>query len=359
MIPANELHATLCLASLRGLGLTRKLALLEQHSAVAAWQQLQQGQFDNLSLPVSALSDAMAQAEQALQWQSAAPARHLLSLTDPRYPQALAQIADPPLMLFVQGQVEALSAPALAMVGSRNASRPGLELAQSWAHSLASIGWVMVSGLAVGIDGACHKGALNGGITVAVLGCGLNHCYPKRHRALFQAIPQQGALVSEFWPDTQVKPHHFPMRNRIVSGLSLGLIVVEAGMKSGSLITARLAAEQGREVFAVPGSVMEPNREGCHWLIQQGAKLTTSPVDITEELVPQLSLDWDGPAHSQDCGLPHPSLLDSVGYEATAVDVVVQRSEMPIDVVLERLTELELEGWVAAVPGGYIRLRGG
>ncbi len=354
-----ELSRYLALAGLRGLGLRRKIALLEAMPLDLIWRRAAQAAVPGLSAEqCRQLLSPSKQIESALAWCAEADDHHILTLGDPNYPVALRAIADPPLVLFIQGRLDALGPPAIAMVGSRNASPPTLDLAQEWAAQLAEMGLVVVSGLAIGIDGASHRGALQQGNTLAVLGCGLRHCYPKRHEPLAAQIRTRGALVSEFWPEQEVRAQHFPQRNRIVSGLSYGVLVVSAALKSGSLITARLAAEQGREVFAVPGSVRDPHAAGCHWLVQQGAKLVTSPVDLVEELCPQWTAASPPAQSEMKPKLPHPSLLDSVGYETTPVDVVVQRSELPVAEVLERLIELELDGWVQAVPGGYMRLRG-
>ncbi|QIZ78939.1 DNA-protecting protein DprA [Ferrimonas lipolytica] len=294
--------------------------------------------------------------EAALSWLQDGAERHIIPITANSYPESLLNIDDAPLLLFAQGNIDCIAQPSIAMVGARNASAAGRELAYSWANQLAGAGWGVTSGLALGIDGACHQGALDsGGSTIAVLGSGLSNIYPKRHQALAQRIIDQGVLLSEYWPAQGPLKHHFPQRNRIVSGLSYGLVVVEAGLKSGSLISARLAAEQGREVFAVPGSVHDNGRHGCHWLIQQGAKLVTDPVDIIEELAPQ----WRFQPSLLATQLPPSTLLDSVGYEVTPVDIVVQRSELPVEVVITQLIEMELDGLVVAVPGGYVRRKGG
>ncbi|MFI3247272.1 MAG: DNA-processing protein DprA [Ferrimonas sp.] len=342
-----------------GLSRRQKHQWLQRESIQEILSQLQAGHRPSLlslepcgSLPV----EQCRQRDQALAWLTQDRTRWLLPLTDNAYPDALRNIDDPPLALFGQGQSQALSTPCLAMVGSRSASASGRTIAHSWASQLVQAGWCVVSGLALGIDGACHQGALAAdGQTVAVLGSGLTQLYPRQHQALAERIVVQGALVSEYFPTQKPLKHHFPQRNRIVSGLSYGLVVLEASLKSGSLISARLAAEQGREVFAVPGSVFERNRDGCHRLIQQGAKLVMSPNDIVEELAPQLTI----PVAEQGTELPVPPLLDSVGFEVTPVDVVVQRSGLPVETVAIQLIELELDGWVRAVPQGYIRLKGG
>lgn len=354
----------LALDALSGVGLVRKLALVEAIPWSQFWERAKRGRLPGLSEAQhrALLEPDQAAIQRTLSWLNSNPQHHIIPLTDSRYPPSLRNIADPPLLLFVAGDPDLLHRPALAMVGSRNASLAGRQLAQQWARTLTELGWTIVSGLAEGIDGAAHQGALELGQTVSVEGCGLGSVYPARHRALAQSITQNGARVSEFWPGVGARRSHFPRRNRIVSGLSQGVIVVEAGLRSGSLITARLAAEQGREVFAVPGSVLDPNRIGCHQLIQQGAKLASDPVDIIEELLLQLSTDALNalirPTTMDVESLPVPALLDSVDYDATPVDDVVARSQLPVDVVLEQLTEMELDGWVAAVPGGYVRLRG-
>ncbi|TKB46968.1 DNA-protecting protein DprA [Ferrimonas sediminicola] len=350
----------LALELARGLGLGRKLKLLDMAPVEVLRQWALAGDLPDIH-PGFAQTLAYPERrrlELALAW-SEPPNRQILTLEHPDYPLALKQIADPPLLLFVEGEASLLAGPGLAVVGSRGATPPALERTHHWCRELAQQGWVIVSGLAEGIDAAAHRGALEGGATVAVTGCGLGHCYPRRHKELQRRIAEQGAVVSTFWPD--LRPHKgcFPRRNRVVSGLCYGTLVMEAGVKSGSLITARMAAEQGREVFAVPGSVDNPQAAGCHFLIQQGAKLTSAPVDIYEELMPQLSRRPQNRVRAQVPELPLPRLLDSVGYEATSVDVVVARSDLPVDVVLEQLLLLELEGRVAQVPGGYIRLRGG
>ncbi|WP_028116943.1 DNA-processing protein DprA [Ferrimonas senticii] len=353
-----DLESWLQLAALRGLTRSQKRRWLQQAAPQQIIESLQAGQLPGFFMgkcerfappPVASL-------EQALTWQDNSPSRHIITLMDEAYPQSLRVTDDPPLLLFVEGQLTCLSAASIALVGARKASHVGRQLAFEWSQQLASSGWGITSGLALGIDGASHQGALaGGGATSAVLGSGLSNVYPRQHRSLATQIIEQGALVSEYWPNQPPLRHHFPERNRIVSGLSYGLVVIEAGLKSGSLISARLAAEQGREVFAVPGSVLEPNRQGCHQLIQQGAKLVTDPVDIIEELTLQRPYQPSLLAAK----LPDSPLLDSVGYEVTPVDVVVQRSELPVEVVMTQLTELELDGVVAAVPGGYVRLKGG
>ncbi|WP_298444543.1 DNA-processing protein DprA [uncultured Ferrimonas sp.] len=354
----TELASWLSLTLWRGLSRRDKRRWLQRASAADIVSRLQAGDLPGFFAPdcKQIYQSQQGLIDQALQWQQQAPQRHIITLLDDAYPESLRSTDDAPLLLFVQGSLACLTKPMIAMVGARNASAAGRATAQAWSQQLAAAGWGICSGMALGIDGACHQGALDGGgDTIAVLGSGLANLYPKRHQPLAERIANQGALVSEYWPQQGPLKHHFPQRNRIVSGISYGLVVVEAGLKSGSLITARLAAEQGREVFAVPGSVNDAGRQGCHWLIQQGAKLVTDPVDIIEELAPQ----WCYQPSLTASKLPTPSLLDSVGFEVTPVDIVVQRSEQPVDVVVTQLTEMELDGLVAAVPGGYVRLKGG
>ena len=247
-------------------------------------------EFEPESLPLSASLLAkchidVEKVEQALAWQELQPNHYILTPSDPLYPPLLLQISDAPLVLFVKGAIESLVIPSIAIVGSRNASRGGLDTAAELAYNLASQGFAITSGMASGIDGAAHKATLAAnGTTVAVLGTGVERIYPKRHHCLYHDIVHSGCVMSEYWPHIGPYAGNFPKRNRIVSGLSLGTVVVEASRKSGSLISARLAVEQNREVFAVPGSVLGGYSQGCHDLIKNGAKLVESAADIIEEL---------------------------------------------------------------------------
>ncbi|GGQ26008.1 DNA-processing protein DprA [Shewanella litoralis] len=302
--------------------------------------------------------------EQALTWQQSQPNHYILTPSDPLYPPLLQQISDAPLVLFIKGAIESLVIPSIAIVGSRNASRGGIDMAAELAYNLSTQGFAITSGMATGIDGAAHKATLAAnGSTLAVLGTGVERIYPQRHQQLYHDIIHSGCVMSEYWPHIGPYAGNFPKRNRIVSGLSLGTVVVEASRKSGSLISTRLAMEQNREVFAVPGSVLGGYSQGCHDLIKNGAKLVESAADIIEELgsLSDYHLEQLHQRHHiQDndiCDLPFPSLLASVGYETTAIDAVVEDSGKPIDLVLVQMLELELQGWVAAVPGGYVRLK--
>ncbi len=288
----------------------------------------------------------------------------ILTLHDPAYPRLLREIADPPPLLFVCGDPALLSRPQLAIVGSRNPSAGGRSLAEDFAFSLCRSGLIVTSGMALGIDAASHRGALRAkGGTVAVAGTGPDRIYPARHRSLAQAIVAQGAIISEFSPGTPALPSNFPRRNRIISGLSLGVLVVEAACKSGSLITARLAAEQGREVFALPGSIHNPLARGCHRLIRQGAKLVEEIDDILEELGPLAAVTGyksagvEGNMTDVD---PLPAnqqrLLTSLGFELASIDTLVERSGLTADVVSSMLLNMELQGRVTSSGGRYCRV---
>ncbi|EGR1044734.1 TPA: DNA-processing protein DprA [Vibrio cholerae] len=310
-------------------------------------------------------TQAAKQAELCLQWRSAANNRYIVTPHCPLYPRLLKEINSSPPILFIEGIWEAVHDPAVAIVGSRNASVDGRQIARQFATELAQSGLVVTSGLALGIDGYAHDGALQAqGQTVAVLGSGLAQVYPKQHQGLAERIIAQGALVSEFAPHTPPKADHFPRRNRIISGLSLGVVVVEAAEKSGSLITARYAAEQGREVFVVPGSIFNAASQGSNQLIRQGACLVQSVQQIHQELKNALtwSLSEQVPyqatlfsAVQGDEELPFPELLANVGIEATPIDILASRTQIPVQDIMMQLLELELLGHVVAVPGGYIR----
>lgn len=296
----------------------------------------------------------------------------IITFDDPLYPYLLKKIYDPPLVIFIQGNKQLLNKSQLAIVGSRSASISGRETAFEFAQQLAEMGLVISSGLALGIDAVAHKGALTSNAsTIAVVATGLDKVYPARHRALAQQIiSSRGAIISEFLPGTLPKAGHFPKRNRIISGLSIGVLVVEATLKSGSLITARCALEQNRDVFAIPSTINNPQGKGCHWLIKQGAKLVEEVADIIEELTfldkwslyskqqekSQGIVNNDFVQKNQNKSLCVDELLASVGFEITPIDKVVSRSKLPIEEVLIRLTMLELSGLVAAVPGGFLRL---
>jgi DNA processing protein len=290
----EEKSLWICLQKIQGLGGQGILKLLQKFGEpayiyAASYQNLKSVVSENVASQIRNGPDLEA-AKSALQWLANAD-NHLVTLADSVYPKALLEIPDPPPIIFAKGDLSCLDLPSIAIVGSRNASVQGERNAENFAESLAESGLCIVSGMALGIDGAAHRGAIKAkhGKTIAVVGTGLDIVYPSKHRELAHQIAEQGLIVSEFPIGTPSRPENFPRRNRIISGLSLGCLVVEANIQSGSLITAKLAMEQGREVFAIPGSIHSPVSKGCHVLIKQGAKLVDSIRDITDELAPHLS----------------------------------------------------------------------
>jgi DNA processing protein len=285
------------------------------------------------------------------------PANHLLTLADEDYPPALLEIADPPFVLFLKGRRELLRATGLAIVGSRNASGGGVALAEAFAETLSQAGLTIVSGMALGIDAAAHKGGLRGtGSSIAVVGTGLDLVYPARNRALAHELAVSGLIVSEFGLGTPALAGNFPRRNRIISGLSRGVLVVEAALNSGSLITARLAGEQGRDVFAIPGSIHSPFSKGCHLLIKQGAKLVDDASDILIELglAAQAGTPAKAPRKRADAEENDP-FLKALGFDPVTVDEMAARLAIGAGEVMARLTELEMQGIVTALPGGKVQ----
>ena len=278
-------------------------------------------------------------------------ARAIIPLGDARYPRALLDSADPPLLLYAQGRVELLQARAIAIVGSRNPTPQGTDNARAFAAHLSAAGFTIVSGLALGIDGAAHDGGLSGqGSTVAVVGTGLDRVYPRRHLKLAHRIAADGVILSELPLGTPPLPPHFPSRNRIIAGLSQGTLVVEAALKSGSLSTARLASEAGREVFAIPGSIHSPQSRGCHALIRQGAKLVETAQDILEELQPVPALPAPAAATRTPQVTDEP-LLAALGFDPVTLDALCARTGWAAAELSVRLFDLELDGRVARLPG--------
>jgi len=288
-----------------------------------------------------------ADVERALAWASR-PGHAVITLAEAEYPRLLLEIPDPPILLYVSGKIPLLSSPALAVVGSRNATPQGLKNAQSFARALSDAGLTIVSGMALGVDAAAHRGGLEGSSsTVAVLGTGIDMVYPRRNEPLSAEISNKGTLVSEFPLGTPPHAGNFPRRNRLISGLARGCLVVEAALDSGSLITARLATDQGREVFAIPGSIHSPLSKGCHALIKQGAKLIESAQDVLEELGLTVPRETMSPRSGRD----H-EFLDKMGFDPCDIDRLIARSGLTTEVVSAILLELELEGRVASLPGG-------
>ncbi|MGQ0658838.1 MAG: DNA-processing protein DprA [Chromatiales bacterium] len=298
-----------------------------------------------------------------------APDRHLITVADARYPPRLREIADPPPLLFVCGHPGWLSAAQVAIIGSRNPSRGGADTAFAFASALAERGLVVTSGLARGIDAQSHRGALEaGGASLAVMGTGPDVIYPRAHESLGAAIAARGAFISEFPTATPVRPENFPRRNRIISGLSFGVLVVEAARTSGSLITARHALGQGRDVFAIPGSIHNPLARGCHALIKQGAKLVECVDDILEELPAgtrvytrtDVTREGQVPSPPPAQGAEYRRLFDALGYDAVSVDSIVSRTGLTANAVSSMLLLLELQGQVSSQAGGlYARVRSG
>ena len=345
--PANVLSASLTALKQAGLTQTQADAIRSQKGNVA-WQDLRWLEDDD---------------------------HHLVTFSDPGYPQRLRDIADPPPLLYVHGDVSLLRDPQIAMVGSRNPTPPGDQNAFDFARHFASIGMCVTSGLALGIDGASHRGALAAeGVTIAVTATGLDRVYPAQHRKLAHKISERGALVCENPIGTPPRAQSFPRRNRIISGLSLGSLVVEAAKQSGSLITANYANEQGRQVFAIPGSIHNPLAHGCHHLIRQGAKLVETAQDVMEELASQIDLGEsylslekaaEKPAvKSAKTLTPTPQaddqnrLLESMGHDAVSVDELVIRTGLTPAALSSMLLVMELQGLIApAGRGSYTRLR--
>jgi DNA processing protein len=362
LLDADEFAAWFRLLETPGLGREAARRLLASFGSAAqvlrasksAWQQVVGAQLAQaLDTEPEELQPRLRAAQE---WLAGGEQRQMLSIGDSDYPALLLQTPDPPLMLYVQGQVGLLNRRSLAIVGSRNASAQGLDNARSFGAHLSLQGWTIVSGLAFGIDGAAHEGGLSGpGSTVAVVGTGLDRVYPARHRTLAHGIATHGVLVSEYAPGTPPLAQNFPQRNRIIAGLALGTLVVEAALKSGSLITARQAADYGREVFAVPGSIHSPLSRGCHALIRQGAKLVESADDILEELQGSSAVVPAEPAPAP-AGRDDP-VLQALGHDPATLDALCDRTGWSAQALSARLLELELEDRVARLPGGLYQRR--
>jgi DNA processing protein len=365
----DELKPWLLLARVPGIHARTLEPLIQQFGSVSALVCSSPASLRAAGLSgsnIDALTQAESEVESDLRWLDR-PEHHFVPFGSSAYPELLATIADPPVGLFVRGNVDILALPQLAIVGARNPTPIGRENAHDFAAHLARCGLTITSGLALGIDAASHEGALRGGgSTIAVCGTGLDIDYPRGNRDLANSIAAKGALVSEFPLGTPALKANFPRRNRLISGLSLGTLVVEAAVQSGSLITARLAAEQGREVFAIPGSIHNPLARGCHQLIRQGAKLVETAADIFAELRALTgTLRAASPAASNPT-FPAASrslfdkeyeiLLDALGFEPASVDSLIERTGLKADEVASMLLILELEGRIEPYPGGlYVR----
>jgi len=342
--------------------LTRNPATLRAHglhaetvAAILAWQQQ-----DEANTSVNAVRQTLQGCE-----------RHGIGIVcwqHSDYPEALRHIHDAPLVLYILGDSSLLRREQIGIVGSRNATPAGLDHARRFAAELSERRLLVTSGLALGVDGAAHAGALDAGhATIAVIGCGLDRVYPNQHRRLAERVIKSGLMVSEYPPGTPARAAHFPQRNRIISGLSRGILVVEAGLKSGSLITARMALEQGREVFAIPGSIHSPVARGCHHLIKQGARL----VDTVDDILEELGAAWSLPA---GCALPEQmatqpvpnpvdaldsreiAVFEALGYDPQSTDALCLATGLPADQLVQSLLLLELEGLVSSAPGGFQKI---
>ncbi|MEN9427562.1 MAG: DNA-processing protein DprA [Pseudomonadota bacterium] len=300
--------------------------------------------------------DATPAVEVALEWLSQ-PGNRLLTLGDEAYPAALLEIPDPPVALYVKGDAALLSRPSLAVVGARNATPQGEANAESFSRALSEAGLCIVSGLALGIDAAAHRGGLAGpGSTVAVIGTGADRIYPARNAALARQIAEAGVIVSEFPLGIGPLAHNFPRRNRLIAGLAQGVLVVEAALKSGSLITARLATDCGREVFAIPGSIHSPVARGCHQLIRDGAKLVETAVDILDELrlAPREAVPLLDPTSADD-DADEALVIRAMGHDPVDMDALVQRTNLTAEALYAILLALELDGRVSRLPGGRLQ----
>ncbi len=364
----DEKEATLALLMIKGLGPKRFFKLKDYYgSALNVWQKATRDSLsslvpDNVSVSiqkgpdVAKLKDLREKIEQNDFW--------LLFYNDPDYPQLLLKIADPPVVLFGMGQKEAITKDAVAIVGSRKASTYGRKVCRKIAKALSAHGVSVVSGLAIGIDACAHEAALDaGGLTIAVKGCGLDVEYPLRNVSLSRRIAERGAVISEFFPGTVAEPGNFPARNRIISGLSLGVVVIEAGLRSGSLITAYLALEQGREVMATPGSIFSYGSKGCHKLIKEGAQLIESPQDVMEVL----NMSWlqhkgqqgsnlDKGVSEQDLSSDASIVVDKLEAYPQHIDEISIRCNMPVAAVASILLELEMKDLVESHGSGMYSL---
>jgi DNA processing protein len=360
MTPDPGLASWLQLTLTPGLGAAAIRGLLKQFGLPEKVLGATRAQLERAAGPAAAQllrPDGIATAiERSLRW-AEEPGHAVVTLADAAYPRLLLEIQDPPPLLYAVGRLELLQRPALAVVGSRNATTQGARNAEQFALAFSEAGLTIVSGLALGIDAAAHRGGLAGaGSTIAVLGTGVDVVYPRQNAALAKRIAESGLLLSEFPLGTAGAAHHFPRRNRLISGLTQGCLVVEAALASGSLITARAAAEQGREVFALPGSIHSPLSKGCHALIKQGAKLVESAEDVLAELTAFRRTGYASTRAAPAAPEDEP-LLVQMGFDPVDVDSLCARTGWAAKQVTAELLRLELAGRVAALPGGmYQRL---
>jgi DNA processing protein len=356
----HELEAWLRLAFTPQLGPAQQRKLLAAFGGPQEVLDATPGQLSRAAgTPAAAALSAGADAglvAQTLNWLREAD-NHLLTLAGERYPRPLLEIADPPVLLFAKGRVDLLGNPAVAIVGSRQATPRGLRDAEAFARAFSDVGLSIVSGLALGIDTAAHRGGLAGiGSTIAVVGTGLDKVYPARNRDLAHRLASEGLLLSEFPLGTPPLASNFPRRNRVISGLARGCLIVEAALPSGSLITARQALEQGREVFAVPGSIHSPVSKGCHWLIKQGAKLVETAEDVLEEIGLGSTATGKRPDEEEPALQAEESaVLVAMSFAPVDVDTVCERAGLTPDAASSILLKLELDGYVSRLPGGLLQ----
>jgi len=370
----ESLQAWLWLRSIQGLGSATLTKLVLQFGSPEAVQSASLSELTTQEGVSLAIARAIRQSpdhqflreseREIEQWEKGSYT--ILTIIDPSYPSRLKMISDPPPLLYVTGQLQPADQWAVAIVGSRHGTPAGCAITRQLSGNLAALGFTIVSGLARGIDGAAHQGALAvEGRTVAVLGCGIDRTYPPEHHSLRQQIESHGAILSEFSPGTPVRGPHFPQRNRLISGLCLGVVVTEAALRSGSLITARLALEQNREVFAVPGTISNPMSQGPHSLIKQGATLVEGPEDIVEELRPQLQETFGSERHA---GFPQPvemkhaigseekSVYDLLSLEPVSLEELIAQDCFSPAELMSILLSLEMKGLVQQLPGSrYIK----
>jgi len=355
-VDSNNKQYLLMLNRMPGVGprlvqkLLRRWPELDELFRLSANELVAQGLSEKLARTLTACNRKALEAD--LQWQMT-PECRLITWGEEIYPPLLREISAPPPVLYAKGDISCLSAAKVAVVGTRNPSTTGCQISRSFSAELAEYGLVIVSGLARGIDRQAHEGALSAsGQTIAVMATGIDCVYPRQHRAIAERIVSNGLLISEFPLKTPPIAGHFPRRNRIISGLSIATLVVESALKSGTLVTARYALEQNREVLVVPGCVYNPQTRGCHQLIKQGAVLVASAQDILDEL--HLS---SGIEENKQVLHETSKLMQHIGYELHTIDQLILRSGLGLNEVIDELTELELTGLVQAMPGGYMRCR--
>lgn len=367
-ISSKEMRAWLALSHVN-ISVQKLQNFFEHHTSVCTLFELSEKQLQHLGFrqglkeKLDSIDDAVI--EQDLAWFDSED-KHLIPFIHNDYPDLLREIDSAPKLLFVHGNKDLLKHHQIAIVGSRNPTPQGKDNAVEFSRTLGQAGAVITSGMALGVDGFAHQAVLDKGLpTIAVAGTGLDRVYPARHKAMAQQIVEHGALVSEFALGTGVRATHFPARNRIISGMSLGTLVVEAAVKSGSLITARMAMEQGREVFAIPGSIHNPLARGCHALIKQGVKLVETAEEIIEELgalaswqsehLSESEKALDSESYQFELDEEYQELIKHIDYDTTAMDTIIERSGLEIDVVSHMLLLLELNNHIVSVAGGYQR----